>query len=90
MGTHEAAAHGVSPGYGLTTIPEGTWSMTDTSPTPLNVETLNTLGGRLFDHSGLGASIEFEPIVGDLKSAARVLSRVASLRPGVGSWRAFG
>jgi hypothetical protein len=55
--------------------------MADTNPTPLNIETLNALGARLFDHAeDVAANIEFEPLVLDLKLAARACDRLAGLR----------
>ena len=55
--------------------------MADINPSIFNIETLNALGARLFDHAeDIGASLEFEPVVLDLKLAARACSRFASLR----------
>jgi hypothetical protein len=55
------------------------------NPTRFSIEALNALGARPFDHAeDLSATLEFEPIVLDLKLAARACGNFASLRFAVG------
>jgi hypothetical protein len=55
--------------------------MADTNPTLLNIETLNGLAARLRDHAeDIAASIEFEPVVLDIRLAARACGSLAGLR----------
>jgi hypothetical protein len=50
-------------------------------PMTFSIEQLAALGGRLHDAAeDLAATLEFEPVVLDLKLAARAISRFASLR----------
>jgi hypothetical protein len=46
-----------------------------------NIETLNHLAGRLRDHAeDLAAELEFEPVVSDIRLAARACDNFAGLR----------
>jgi hypothetical protein len=59
--------------------------MAETNPTPLSIEALSELGGRLFDHAeDLAVGSNFEPRTTDLHLAARACSKFASLRFQVG------
>jgi hypothetical protein len=54
--------------------------MAEPNPTPLNIETLNQLAGRLRDHAeDLADALEFEPVTADIRLAARACG------PGSGS-----
>jgi hypothetical protein len=56
-------------------------TMATDNPTPLNIETLNGLAARLRDHAeDIAASIEFEPVVLDIRLAARACGSLAGLR----------
>jgi hypothetical protein len=48
---------------------------------PLNIETLNALNLRLREHAeDISVEISFEPIVRDIRLAARVCTKLATLR----------
>jgi hypothetical protein len=55
--------------------------MANTNPTPITIETLNQLAGRLRDHAeDLADALEFEPVVIDIRLAARACDSYAGLR----------
>jgi hypothetical protein len=55
--------------------------MAGDKPTLFDYETLTALSGRLHDHAeDISATLEFEPVLLDLKLAAQACSRFASLR----------
>lgn len=50
-----------------------------------NIETLNALGARLFDHAeDISDALEFEPVTSDLRLAARAIDKLAGLRFRIG------
>jgi hypothetical protein len=56
--------------------------MAENEPTTkFGIETLNALSARLFDHAeDLAAALEFEPVVSDMRLAARACDKFAGLR----------
>jgi hypothetical protein len=55
--------------------------MATDNPTPLNIEVLEALAGRLTDHAEeLATEVMFDRAVIDLKLASRACSRFASFR----------
>ncbi len=58
--------------------------MADPKPSIFNIENLNQLGARLFDHAetlaGDGSPHEIEQILADIRLAANATDKLASLR----------
>jgi hypothetical protein len=55
--------------------------MATDKPTAFDIESLNALSARLFDHAeDIAATLEFEPVTADLRLAARACDKLAGLR----------
>jgi hypothetical protein len=55
--------------------------MATDKPTAFDIEALNALSARLFDHAeDIAAALEFEPVTADLRLAARACNKLAGLR----------